>query len=88
MMMSMDGSGAPSFALPAALLAQYPALSNIDWTTIPQGDDPSDLSDVGMGRNSFDAGTGADYGYDESDINDGYNGNTELNYAPGGQGQW
>jgi transcription factor CRZ1 len=88
MMMSMDASGGGGFALPAALLAQYPALSNIDWAAMPQGDDTGDLSDVGMGRSSFDASSGGDYGYDESDINEGYVGNNGITYAGGAQGVW
>ncbi len=87
-MMNMDASGQGGFALPAALLAQYPALSNIDWSTLPQGDDTGDLSDVGMGRNSYDASSGGEYGYDESDINDTYVGNNGMVYAGGGQGPW
>ena len=88
MLISVDSSGAGGFALPAALLAQYPALSNIDWSALPQGDDTGDLSDVGMGRNSFDANSGGDFGYDESDINDTYVGNNGMVYAGGGQGAW
>lgn len=87
-MIGMDGSGGGGFALPAALLAQYPALSNIDWSAIPQGDDTGDLSDVGMGRHSYDASSGGDYGYDESDINESYVGNNGMTYAAGGQGGW
>jgi transcription factor CRZ1 len=73
MMIGMDPTtGSGGFALPAALLQQYPALQNIDWSQIPSNvgdmDDPGDLSD--MGRGSFDASSGGEY-YDE-DISDGY----------------
>lgn len=94
-MMSMDTSGAGGFALPAALLAQYPALINIDWSTVPQGDDTGDLSDVGIGSNSFDASSGGEFDYNESDINETYVGNNAMVYAGGGgvgvgggQGPW
>ena len=76
----MDASG--NYALPAALLAQYPALATLSWSELPQGDvgvdeDPS-------GRSSFDA-SGSEY-YDEGD-DGGY-----LSSGPGqqqgyGQGQ-
>ncbi|KAM3420878.1 hypothetical protein BST61_g4114 [Cercospora zeina] len=39
--------------LPQALLAQYPALQHIDWSTLPQGNPPED--DAYSGRSSFDA---------------------------------
>lgn len=86
MMMSMDAAGGGGFALPAALLAQYPALSNIDWSALPQGDDTGDLSDVGMGRNSYDANSGGEFGYDESDISEGYVGSNGMNFASSGDG--
>jgi transcription factor CRZ1 len=88
MMIGMDASGAGAFRIPAALLQQYPALGNIDWSAVPQGDDTGDLSDVGMGRNSFDASSGGDFGYDESDINEGFVGNNGMNYGGGSQGAW
>ena len=87
MMMNMDASGGAGFTLPAALLAQYPALSNIDWSTVPQGDDAGDLSDVGIGRDSFDASNGGDFGYDESDINEPYVGSNGMSFA-GGEPAW
>ena len=82
MMIGMDPTtGTGGFALPAALLQQYPALQNIDWSQISTvGDDPGDLSDVGgMGRSSFDASSGGEY-YDE-DISDGYVSGTGMDYA-------
>ena len=69
MMVPAQSSGAtPGFMLPAALLAQYPALNNIDWSTVPQQPDeldPGDLSDIGGGRSSFDASSAAEYDDEE-----------------------
>jgi transcription factor CRZ1 len=93
MLTSMDASDESGFTLPAALLAQYPALINIDLSATPQGDDTGDLSDIGMGRGSFDASNGGSFGYDESDINESYTGNNRMDYTgagagAGGQGAW
>jgi hypothetical protein len=35
MTFGMNAAEVDKFALPAALLAQYPALNNIDWLAIP-----------------------------------------------------
>ncbi|OBT98705.1 DNA-binding transcription factor [Pseudogymnoascus verrucosus] len=64
---SMDANGFPmdasgNYTLPAALLAQYPALAGLSWADLPQGDAMED--DV-SGRSSFDA-SGSEY-YDEGD---------------------
>ncbi|OAL37190.1 hypothetical protein AYO20_03366 [Fonsecaea nubica] len=86
MMIGMDPTtGAGGFALPAALLQQYPALQNIDWSQISTVDDQGDLSDVGgMGRAGFDASSGGEY-YDE-DISDGYVSGTGMDFSnPGAQ---
>jgi hypothetical protein len=50
---------APPQFLPAALLAQYPALAGIQWDQLPAGppDDDGELS----GRSSFDASSGGEY---------------------------
>ena len=64
----MDPSGGGGFALPAALLAQYPALNNIDWSTMPQGEDPGELSDYGP-RRSFEGSSGGEY-FDDEGYND------------------
>lgn len=88
----MDSGSGNSFPLPAALLAQYPALSNIDWATLPQGEDPGDLSDVGgMGRGSFDA-SGGEFEY-EGDGGQGqgqgqYGPSDGLGFAQGAQPNW
>ncbi|KAF4630426.1 hypothetical protein G7Y89_g7710 [Cudoniella acicularis] len=57
----MDASG--NYTLPAALLAQYPALATLSWAEMPQGD--VGLDDDPSGRSSFDA-SGSEY-YDEGD---------------------
>ena len=57
----MDASG--NYQLPAALLAQYPALATLSWNELPQGDVGAD--DEPSGRSSFDA-SGSEY-YDEQD---------------------
>ena len=69
----MDSSG--NYTLPAALLAQYPALATLSWSELPQGDvgPDDDLS----GRSSFDA-SGSEY-YDEGE-DGGY-----LSSGPGPQ---
>lgn len=57
----MDASG--NYTLPAALLAQYPALAGLSWADLPQGD--AGMDDDVSGRSSFDA-SGSEY-YDEGD---------------------
>lgn len=57
----MDASG--NYTLPAALLAQYPALATLSWAELPPGD--AGLEDDPSGRSSFDA-SGSEY-YDEGD---------------------
>ncbi len=63
--MDMSGSGVNNgaFTLPAALLAQYPALQGLQWDQLgaPGPGDEAELS----GRGSFDAGSGGDYFDDE-----------------------
>lgn len=56
----MDASG--NYALPAALLAQYPALATLSWSEMPQGE--GGVDDDPSGRSSFDA-SGSEY-YDEA----------------------
>ncbi|KAJ5785633.1 Zinc finger C2H2 [Penicillium pulvis] len=59
----MDGQSG-NFVLPAALLAQYPALQTLQWDQIPAaGDDPSDIG----GHSSYDASSGGEFGFDEDD---------------------
>jgi transcription factor CRZ1 len=62
--------GASGFTLPAALLAQYPALQTIQWDQIAStGDDPSDVS----ARNSFDASSGGEFGFDDDELSGSFN---------------
>lgn len=71
MIQGMDGQPTGNFVLPAALLAQYPALQTLQWDQIPTAaDDPSDIG----GRSSFDASSGGEFGFedDESGISSGY----------------
>ncbi|KPI36592.1 Transcriptional regulator CRZ1 [Cyphellophora attinorum] len=87
-------SGSGGFALPAALLQQYPALQNIDWSQVAGGsglDDDGDLSDVGgMGhRASFDASGGSGGEFYDEDLSEGYvSGNNQGGggFAGGGGG--
>ncbi|CAL5867653.1 uncharacterized protein PFLUO_LOCUS1872 [Penicillium psychrofluorescens] len=83
----MDGQTSGNFVLPAALLAQYPALSTLQWDQIPAGaDDPSDIG----GRSSFEASSGGEFGFDDDDLSSvsgmggSYGGNQGNMYA--GQG--
>lgn len=86
----MDGQSSGNFVLPAALLAQYPALQTLQWDQIPAaGDDPSDIG----GRSSFDASSGGEFGFDEDDgisnvsgMSGGYGNNQQAMY--GNPGQW
>lgn len=57
--LSMD---AGHFGLPAALLAQYPALAQMNWSAADMGGGGSGLEDEMSGRSSFDASD-----YDEAD---------------------
>jgi hypothetical protein len=69
MTFGMDAAGVGDFTVPAALLAQYPALNNIDWSTIPQCEDPGEIIDVGVGRSSFDASSRGEYSGEEDTDN-------------------
>ena len=60
----MDGQSSGNFVLPAALLAQYPALQTLQWDQIPAAGD--EAGDIG-GRSSFDASSGGEFGFDEDD---------------------
>lgn len=60
----IEGQQSGNFVLPAALLAQYPALQTLQWDQIPAGND--DASDIG-GRTSFDASSGGEFGFDDDE---------------------
>ena len=87
LMMGMDPvTGQGGFSLPAALLAQYPALQNIDWSQVPTQQDDGELSDNPvMGRPSFEGSSGGEY-Y-EDDVSEGYISGSGLNYPAPGQQQ-
>lgn len=80
----MDGQSSGSFVLPAALLAQYPALQTLQWDQITAGsEDPSDIG----GRSSFDASSGGEFGFDDDDsgMSGGYANNQGPMYGNPGQ---
>ena len=81
---SMDNQTS-GFVLPAALLAQYPALSQLQWDTMPlTGEEPHDIS----GRSSFDASSGGEF-YDDEDsaLSGSYIDNSGNMYDIGNQSQ-
>ncbi|KAF2279682.1 uncharacterized protein EI97DRAFT_371559 [Westerdykella ornata] len=76
----MDGTvqGQPQYGLPAALLAQYPALAGIQWDSLPPGPPEEEVGDI-SGRSSFDASSGGEMFEEEGE---------EGRYSVGaGQGQ-
>lgn len=74
----IDGQSSGSFVLPAALLAQYPALQTLQWDQIPAAtDDPNDIG----GRSSFDASSGGEFGFDEDE-----SGTSSVSGMSGGYG--
>ncbi|KAL8953546.1 MAG: hypothetical protein Q9222_000604 [Ikaeria aurantiellina] len=59
------------FTLPAALLAQYPALQGLQWDQL-SGPGPGDEGEI-SGRSSFDASSGHESGYyDDDGVDGGY----------------
>ncbi|RAK98398.1 putative C2H2 transcription factor Crz1 [Aspergillus ibericus CBS 121593] len=92
MVPGLDGQHTGNFVLPAALLAQYPALQNLQWDQIAaSADDPSDMG----GRSSFDASSGGEFGFDDdesglssvSGISGGYGGGQGNLYDVNNPGQ-
>lgn len=75
------GMQAPQPFLPAAILAQYPALAGIQWDQLPAGppDEDGDIS----GRSSFDASSGGEYFEEENDYQQG---NQQPMYAGNSNG--
>jgi len=53
------GIAASQYGLPAALLAQYPALAGIQWDQLPPGPPDDHEGDI-SGRSSFDASSGGE----------------------------
>ncbi|KAL1968887.1 hypothetical protein VTN77DRAFT_1248 [Rasamsonia byssochlamydoides] len=84
MISGMDGQQpGGGFTLPAALLAQYPALQTLQWDQLaPTGEDPNDIS----GRSSFDASSGGEFGYDDDDSGLSYSGGPGAMYGINNQG--
>ncbi|KAJ5774549.1 Zinc finger C2H2 [Penicillium paradoxum] len=85
-MPGMDGQSTGNFILPAALLAQYPALQTLQWDQIPAAGD--DAGEIG-GRSSFDASSGGEFGFDEDDsgMGGGYGNNQAVMYSVNTPGQ-
>ncbi|KAI9852866.1 MAG: DNA-binding transcription factor [Thelocarpon superellum] len=74
---AMDANG--HYALPQALLAQYPALATLSWDTMgPAGPDDEDVS----GRSNYDASSGGEY-YDDEGDNSGYVSGPGAGYSSG-----
>lgn len=73
----MDAGG--NYALPAALLAQYPALAQLNWSRADGGDG---MDDDLSGRSSFDASD-----YDEGDDGGGYASGSGTTFGEGGMNQ-
>lgn len=72
------------FALPAALLAQYPALQGLQWDQLA-GPGPGDEGEI-SGRSSFDASSGAESGYfDDEGVEGGYASGPGTGFSPGHQ---
>ncbi|KAI9831450.1 MAG: hypothetical protein M1819_005049 [Sarea resinae] len=74
------GNNSGNYTLPAALLAQYPALAGLQWDAIDSAPQPGDDGDL-SGRSSYDASSGGDY-FDDEVGDGGYASN------PGVSGQW
>lgn len=72
----MDASG--NYALPQALLAQYPALAQMNWSAAEMGGGGSGIEDELSGRSSFDASD-----YDDAD-DGGYVSGPGTGFGPGG----
>ncbi|KAF2197561.1 hypothetical protein GQ43DRAFT_200067 [Delitschia confertaspora ATCC 74209] len=69
---------ASQYTLPAALLAQYPALAGIQWDQLPPGG-PEEVDDI-SGRSSFDASSGGELFEEEEGE---FNPNAQGVYAQG-----
>jgi hypothetical protein len=72
----IDANG--NYALPAALLAQYPALAQMNWSATDMG---GGIEDDMSGRSSFDASD-----YEEAD-DGGYVSGPGTGFGDGGMGQ-
>lgn len=80
--MDAPGFGAPGgYMLPQALLAQYPALANMDWAAPHMQGDGSGMEDELSGRSSFDA---SDF---EENEDAGYVSGPGTGFGAGGMGE-
>jgi len=61
----LEAAPMPHYGLPAALLAQYPALAGLNWNELPAGP-PEEVDDL-SGRSSFDASSGGEMFDDEGE---------------------
>lgn len=78
----VPGMGATAHGLPAALLAQYPALAGIQWDALPPGPPPDDMEGDLSGRSSFDASSGGEmFEEDGSDFGGGPGPATNVSYG-------
>jgi len=75
---------APHQFLPAAILAQYPALAGLQWDQLPPGP-PEEVEGDISGRSSFDASSGGEY-YDEE--GDNYQNPQQQPIYAGNDGGW
>lgn len=80
MVPNMEGPQTGSLVLPAALLAQYPALQTLQWDQISAAGD--DASDVG-GRSSFEASSSGEF-FDDDES--GVSNVSGMSGGYGGQG--
>ncbi|KAL1899505.1 DNA-binding transcription factor [Sporothrix stenoceras] len=89
----IDAAG--NYALPAALLAQYPALAQVNWSQVDMSGTGSGMEDDLSGRSSFDASdfddgddggyvSGPGTGFGEGSMNENY-GDIGYNSDLGGQ---
>lgn len=75
------GMDAGGYALPAALLAQYPALAQMNWGQNDMNNDLGNVEDELSGRSSFDA---SDYEGDESGYVSSHSAGAGAGYVEGG----
>ena len=75
----IDAAG--NYALPAALIAQYPALAQVNWSTVDMSGAGSGMEDDISGRSSFDASD-----FDDGD-DGGYVSGPGTGFGEGGMGE-
>jgi hypothetical protein len=62
----MEHAAPQQYGLPAALLAQYPALATLQWDQLPAGG-PEEVEGDISGRSSYDASSGGELFDDEGE---------------------